>query len=201
MASADKEHAALALLSRAHSPSTSTSIFREKVQNRPLLLRPSSPDPHDNARAQRQKVRLGKAAAARKSKKPRPLSAKQKRTLGVYDIPPEQRKYDIYLPIWKMWCGYMREILGTQKVRYVNAAGVGPFLASADYHGAMVEVVRCRCVGRVGTRGIIVKDTKYTLEILTAKNELKSTQSPPILTGAFLLTLASCAQRIHRLSL
>ena len=56
----------------------------------------------------------------------------------------------------------------------MNAAGVGPLLASADYHGAMVDVVRCRCVGRVGIRGIVVKDTKFTLEIITPKNELKS---------------------------
>lgn len=60
------------------------------------------------------------------------------------------------------------------KSRYVNAAAVGPLLASADYHGAMVDVVRCRCVGRVGIRGIVVKDTKFTMEIITPKNELKS---------------------------
>ncbi|CAD0059373.1 unnamed protein product [Aureobasidium pullulans] len=105
---------------------------------------------------------------------PRPLTAKQKRELGVYDIPKEQQKYDIYVPIWKLWGAYMREILGMEKSRYVNAAGVGPLLASADYHGAMVDVVRCRCVGRVGIRGIVVKDTKFTLEIITPKNELKT---------------------------
>ncbi|KAG2165117.1 hypothetical protein VTO58DRAFT_108128 [Aureobasidium pullulans] len=174
MASSEKEHPALGLLTRAHDPSISSQIFREKVQNRPLLLRPSSPDPREDARSKRQKARLEKAKANRKSKKPRPLTAKQKRELGVYDIPKEQQKYDIYVPIWKLWCAYMREILGMSKSRYVNAAGVGPLLASADYHGAMVDVVRCRCVGRVGIRGIVVKDTKFTLEIITPKNELKT---------------------------
>ncbi|THX09334.1 RNase P/MRP, p29 subunit [Aureobasidium pullulans] len=174
MASSEKGHPALGLLTRAHDPSISSQIFREKVQNRPLLLRPSSPDPREDARSKRQKARLEKAKANRKSKKPRPLTAKQKRELGVYDIPKEQQKYDIYVPIWKLWCAYMREILGMEKSRYVNAAGVGPLLASADYHGAMVDVVRCRCVGRVGIRGIVVKDTKFTLEIITPKNELKT---------------------------
>ncbi|THY78026.1 RNase P/MRP, p29 subunit [Aureobasidium pullulans] len=174
MASSEKEHPALGLLTRAHDPSISSQIFREKVQNRPLLLRPSSPDPREDARSKRQKACLEKAKANRKSKKPRPLTAKQKRELGIYDIPKEQQKYDIYVPIWKLWCAYMREILGMEKSRYVNAAGVGPLLASADYHGAMVDVVRCRCVGRVGIRGIVVKDTKFTLEIITPKNELKT---------------------------
>lgn len=177
MPPSEKEHPAQALLGRAHEPATASQIFREKVQNRPLLLRPSSPDPSDKVRSQRQKARLEKAKANRKSKKPRPLTAKQKRVLGVYDIPEAQRKYDIYVPIWKLWCAYMREILSMSQSRYVNAAAVGPLLASADYHGAMIDVVRCRCVGRVGIKGIVVKDTKFTMEIITSKNELKSTLS------------------------
>ncbi|KAI5196891.1 RNase P/MRP, p29 subunit [Aureobasidium subglaciale] len=177
MAAAEKEHPALGLLTRAHGPSTSNQIFREKVQNRPLLLRPSSPDPGEDARSKRQKIRLEKAKASRKSKKPRPLTAKQKRELGVYDIPKDQQKHDIYVPIWKLWCAYMREILGMDKSRYVNAVGVGPLLASADYHGAMVDVVRCRCVGRVGIKGIVVKDTKFALQVVTPNNELKSMSS------------------------
>jgi ribonuclease P protein subunit POP4 len=170
----DKEHPAVALLARAHSPSTTSQIFRDKIQNRPLLLRPSSPDPREKARTKRQNARLAKAKAARKSKKPRALTAKQKRQLAVYDIPKDQQKYAIYLPIWKLWCGYMRDILAMDKCRHVNAAGVGPLLASAEYHGALVEVVRCRCVGRVGIRGIVVKDTKFTLELITPDNQLKS---------------------------
>lgn len=86
------------------------------------------------------------------------------------------------------------------KSRYVNAAAVGPLLASADYHGAMVDVVRCRCVGRVGIKGIVVKDTKFTMEIITPKNELKSMLSPfSPSTYASLLTSNSCTQGVHRL--
>jgi len=188
MAPAEKEHPAQSLLARAHEPTISTQIFREKVQNRPLLLRPSSPDPRENVRSQRQKARLEKQRASRKSKRPRPLTAKQKRLLGVYDIPKDQRKYDIYLPIWKLWCAYMREILAMDKSLYVNAAAVGPLLASADYHGAMVDVVRCRCVGRVGIKGIVVKDTKFTMEIITAKNELKSMLSKHASKSVAILT-------------
>jgi ribonuclease P protein subunit POP4 len=197
MPPSEKEHPAQSLLARAHEPTTASQIFREKVQNRPLLLRPSSPDPRENVRAQRQKARLEKAKANRKTKKPRPLTAKQKRVLGVYDIPEAQRKFDIYVPIWKLWCAYMREILSMDKSRYVNAATVGPLLASADYHGAMVDVVRCRCVGRVGIRGIVVKDTKFTMEIITPKNELKSMLPPFPHPHTSLLTSGSRAQRIY----
>ena len=147
MATQPKEHITETLLKRAHSPDTASNIQHERVKQRPLLLRPSSPDPKVNARSKRQYERLQKAKARRKSNKPKPLSAKQKRALCLYDIPKEQQKYAIYEPLHRMWCGYMREILGLSDAKrtYVDAVSAGPVLASADYHGALLEVVRSGC--------------------------------------------------------
>ncbi|KAF1823994.1 RNase P/MRP, p29 subunit [Dissoconium aciculare CBS 342.82] len=175
MATPTTEHIAEVLLNRAHSTENSKTIFREKVRLRPLLLRPTSPDPNINARSKRQYDRLQKAKEQRKSKKPKPLSAKQKRALCIYEIPKEQRKYDIYAPLHVMWCSYMREVLGISEQRsFVDPVGAGPMLTSADYHGAMLEVVRSRCVSRVGLQGIVVKDNKFSFELITRKNELKT---------------------------
>jgi len=180
-----REHPAHEILARAHSPDTAASIFKERIKQRPLLLRPSSPDPTDDARTKRRKTREAKESAARrdrKSRKPKPLSAKKKRSLCIYDIPKEQRKYQIYLPLHDMWCEYVREILGMSTQTdidgkfkaHVSPTTAGPMLASADFHGAMIEVVRSRCVSRVGLKGIVLKDTKYTFELITEQNELKS---------------------------
>ena len=57
---------------------------------------------------------------------------------------------------------------------FVTAQSIGAKLASADYHGAEVTVVRSRCVGMVSLAGIVVRDTKFTFQIITKKNELKS---------------------------
>lgn len=176
MATQPKEHIAEVLLQRAHSPEIADTIFRERVKQRPLLLRPTSPDPTQNARAKRQYERMKKQRAQQKSKKPKQLSAKQKRALNVYEIPKEQQKYSIYEPLHTMWCAYMREILGLAdgKRTHVDAQDAGPFLASADYHGAMIEVIRSRCASRVGMTGIVVKDTKFSFEIVTKKNVVKT---------------------------
>lgn len=166
-----------ALLSRAHSPDTALRIFKERVQNRPLPLRPTEQDASTtDARTQRQQARLAKATARRKSNKPRPLSAKQKRALCVYEIPAAQRKWSIYVPLHRLWVGYIRGVLGLKGdgSGYVAPQSAGPLLASADFHGAEVEVVRSRCVGRVGLRGIVLKDTKFTFELVTKGNEVKS---------------------------
>lgn len=80
-----------------------------------------------------------------------------------------------------MWCEYMRDALGFTegpgggtKLGLVTSASLGPKLVSADFHGAELEVVRSRCVSRVGVRGIVVKDTKFTFEIVTRANEIKT---------------------------
>jgi ribonuclease P protein subunit POP4 len=173
------------LLARAHSPDSASRIFSDKIQHRPLLLRPSSPPPKD-ARDARQKIREAKQEARRRStkNKVRPLSAKEKRKLCVYEIPQSHRKYAIYEPLHKMWIGYVHEILGlgkevkrggstTEKSMSVTPQATGQMLVSADYHGAEVEVIRSRSVSRVGVRGIVVKDTKHSFEVITTTNELK----------------------------
>jgi ribonuclease P protein subunit POP4 len=103
------------------------------------------------------------------------LSAKQKRALCLYDIPKEQQKYAIYEPMHQMWLSYIRGILNLTdgKRTHVEPQDAGPFLASADYHGALLEVVRSRCSSRVGIKGIVVKDTRFTFEIVTQKDEVK----------------------------
>ena len=106
----------------------------------------------------------------------KPLSAKEKRDSGIYEIPDAAKKYEIYVPLHRMWVGYMWEILGMKmdERAFVTGNGAGAKLASADYHGAEITVVRSRCMGMVGLAGIVVRDTKFTFQIMTKKNELKS---------------------------
>jgi ribonuclease P protein subunit POP4 len=70
-----------------------------------------------------------------------------------------------------MWIGYIQEVLGTG---VPISTGTAAKLCSADYHGAEFEVVRSRCVSRVGVKGIVVKDSKFTFEIITKKDQLKT---------------------------
>lgn len=173
------------LLARAHSPSSTSRIFAEKIQHKPLLLRPTAVAQSTlDARAARQKQR--EAQRGRRKIKPRPLTAAEKRKLCVYDMPEEEKRYELYAGLNKMWRGYMREILGIgppegglERARqvYLTPANAGPKIASADFHGADVEVVRSRCVSRVGVRGIVVRDTKFTFVVITRRNEIKGLQS------------------------
>lgn len=70
----------------------------------------------------------------------------------------------------------MREVLGLNDAArnvLVTPNASGQLLATADMHGALVSVVRSRCVSRVGLEGIIVRDTRFTFEIITKNNAVK----------------------------
>ncbi|KAL2018492.1 hypothetical protein VTK56DRAFT_777 [Thermocarpiscus australiensis] len=161
---------AAALLSRAHDPDEATRIFTEKIQQRPLFLTPSSPPPSD-ARAARRRAREKKKEQRKKALKPKPLSATQRRKLGLYDVPRERLRYALFEPLHRLWLGYVREILGGEV--YTGGEGVAAKLASADFHGAGIEVVRSGCVSRVGIKGIVIKDSKFAFEVITPRNRLK----------------------------
>lgn len=176
---AANNHIALELLRKAHPPQTATTIFTEKVLHKPLLLRPTSPDPNSqDARARRRLQRVRKKEKSRRRQKPKPLSAKEKRVTGIYDVSKDLQKYHLYVTLYRMWIRYIWEILGMVKgkANRVTPQGAGVKLASADFHGAKVMVVRSKSVSLVGLRGIVVRDTKFTFQIITQQNELKGTQ-------------------------
>ncbi len=161
---------AKSLLSRAHSPASTTRILAEKIKNRPLLLKPT--EPSGDARHQRL-LRRTQLARRRKKLKPKPLSAREKRALCIYDIPKSERRYALYQPLHRLWIGYVQEVLADSRRRPVEGAAVAR-LASADFHGAELQVVRSRCVSRVGVRGIVVRDSKFVFVVVTRADEVKT---------------------------
>ncbi|OJJ50856.1 hypothetical protein ASPZODRAFT_11702 [Penicilliopsis zonata CBS 506.65] len=173
-----KLHIAEELLQRAHSPDTALQLFTERIKQKPLFLRPTSPTPADN-RSRRRLHRLRKKEYFLRKQKPKPLSAREKRASGIYKLPPDECKYEIFQGLHKMWVDYMLDVLDLKDRRAGSSAPITPLshgskLASADFHGAQVEVVRSQCSSRVGLKGIVVRDTKFTFVVVTEKDELKT---------------------------
>ncbi|KAJ9604448.1 hypothetical protein H2200_011284 [Cladophialophora chaetospira] len=174
-------HPAHSLLSRAHSPDTAAKIFTDKIRNKPLLLNTTSSADRDK-RVLRRHIRLRKQEYYLRKRKPQPLSAKEKRELGVFKLRKEEIKYEIYEGLHRMWVGYMLEVLGYMRDGHVvqgdlgktiTPQSAGSLLASADFHGAEVEVVRCSDAGKVGMKGIVARDTQFTFVIVTRKDEVR----------------------------
>ncbi|PWY84852.1 putative ribonuclease P complex subunit Pop4 [Aspergillus heteromorphus CBS 117.55] len=163
-------HIAQTLLTRAHSPTTATTLFTERVVQKPLYIRPTSPTPSDN-RSRRRLHRLRKHQYFLRKQKPQPLSAREKRVSGLHALPPAETKYEVFQELNRLWVAYMQGVLDLGGRRggggpLVTATAQGSKLVSADFHGAEVEVVRSRCAGRVGVRGIVVRDTKFAFVLV-----------------------------------
>ncbi|KAK2865410.1 hypothetical protein FQN49_003606 [Arthroderma sp. PD_2] len=178
-------HAAHQILQRAHSPETADQLFTDKIKHRPLFLRPTSPTPSDN-RSRRRLQRIRKKEYFLRKQKPKPLSAREKRALGIRKLPKEEMKYDIFKGLNHLWVEYMWDVLDLVPRSNTNsnwrkgvsgeitASSHGSKLSSADFHGAEMQVVRSRCVSRVGVAGIVVRDSKFAFSLITDKNEVKT---------------------------
>ncbi|KAJ5939292.1 hypothetical protein N7466_002426 [Penicillium verhagenii] len=170
------QHIAHTLLARAHSPDTAAQQFTERIKQKPLFLRPTSPSAQDN-RSRRRLQRLRKKDYFIRHQRPQPLSAREKRTSGLYDLPKDECKHAIFKGLHAIWIGYMQDILDLKaegKSGVVTPFSHGAKLVSADFHGAEVEVVKSRCASRVGVKGIVARDTKFTFEIVTEADEVKT---------------------------
>jgi len=148
-----------------------------------------------------QKSKQKKQKPVRKSKQY--LTAKERRTLGLYRLPKKGLKYSSFLPLHSLWTGYMEELLDLANL---EKGGWAPNLneetrqlqlqmriCRADFHGAAVKVVGATCSTHMGLEGIVVMETKNTIQIISKDNILrilpKLGSSFSLKVGEFLFTV------------
>lgn len=108
----------------------------------------------------------------RKHKKLKTMSAREKKARGIYKISPENQKFEMYLPLHKLWTDYIQDVL--QLRPNDNLKNAYPKLLKADYHGCHLTVSRSKCPSYVGTSGIVIQETKNVFKIITAEDKLKT---------------------------
>ncbi|PYH83802.1 hypothetical protein BO82DRAFT_400201 [Aspergillus uvarum CBS 121591] len=92
MTTPKNQHIAQTLLLRAHSPDTATTLFTERIKQKPLYVRPTSPTPEDN-RHRRRLHRLRRKDYFLRHQKPRPLSARERRAHPeVFGVPTSRAR-------------------------------------------------------------------------------------------------------------
>jgi len=148
-----------------------------------------------------QRPKKGKNPQVRKSKKQ--LTAKERRNLGLFRLPKRGLQYSSFLPLHNLWSGYMKELLDLEGL---EASGWKPCLneeprqmqlqtrlCRADLHGAMVKVANATCPSHKDVQGLVVMETKNTLQILGKDNTLrvipKLGSSFTFVVGGYLFTI------------
>ncbi|XP_051500974.1 ribonuclease P protein subunit p29 [Myxocyprinus asiaticus] len=107
-----------------------------------------------------------------KKRKAKGLNAKERRQLKVFQLKPEHQKYELFLPLHELWKQYIVELCGGLKPES-NPQMIQQKFLKADFHGAILKVVRSKCPSYVGLTGILVQELKYIFKIITKEDKLK----------------------------
>ncbi|KAI8092458.1 Rof/RNase P-like protein [Halteromyces radiatus] len=125
--------------------------------------------------------------------KNRPLNARERRQLKVYDIDKTYIKYDLFLPLHQLWQGYMKDVWESSRGGTESQA-VQQFaqrLLRADLHGSILTVTKSKNPLFIGTTGIMIQETMNVFSIVTKDNKLKKV---PKAGTIFLLKTDACKQ-------
>lgn len=109
------------------------------------------------------------------------MSRKEMKDLGMFALPREKLKYEDYTDLNELWNGYMLEQLGEDldkiekqldctSPHYDITSGL---IHKSDFHGAKIKVIQSKNESLVGHKGIVIMETKETLNILSKDNILR----------------------------
>ena len=136
-------------------------ILRQKLKDKALLIDKS----YSSAKFTKK---------VKKKKREYKLTQKTRRLkeLNLHDIPKEGQKYEYFKPLNNLWIQYVTSKFSNQDgiVKKLNA---DDRLLKMDYHGAFMTVVNSKCKSYIGIKGIVAKETKYVLMLVTQENTLK----------------------------
>ncbi|KAG8437355.1 hypothetical protein GDO86_008163 [Hymenochirus boettgeri] len=108
----------------------------------------------------------------KKSNKSKVLTAKERREMRIFEIKPEQQKYELFLPLHELWRLYIRDLCNGLRPD-AQPQMIQNKLLKADLHGALVVVTKSKCPSYVGLQGIILQETKHVFKIVTKEDKLK----------------------------
>jgi len=142
---------------------TATKLYDDKVINRTVTL--------DNSSSKDlQEVRQDKKRAKRmRERKKRALSRKERHLLDNFTSDCRPKQFDDFLPLNKLWNGYIRDYLGPN----ASVQDAPARLVKADFHGAMISVVQAACPSLVGLNGLVLQETMNTFKIITPSHQEK----------------------------
>ncbi|KAJ3282099.1 RNase P/RNase MRP complex subunit, partial [Borealophlyctis nickersoniae] len=138
--------------------------YESKVKGKVLLL--DNPPPDESERKRRKEERNVK----RRRKRDKVMGSKERKRLGLWDVPKEVCRYANFLPLHELWVQYMNELVGPATP---TPAVLLPKMTKADFHGAIMTVTRSKCPANVGLSGIVIKETENMFYIVTKDDKSK----------------------------
>lgn len=86
----------------------------------------------------------------------------------MFDLSKEKLQYKQFLQIHEAWNDYIKELIGNEK----NLDMVFTKLLKADYHGAILKILKSKCKTYEGQSGIVIMETLRTFKLITEDNRV-----------------------------
>uniref|UniRef100_A0A8C2GFC4 Ribonuclease P protein subunit p29 n=1 Tax=Cyprinus carpio TaxID=7962 RepID=A0A8C2GFC4_CYPCA len=111
-----------------------------------------------------------------KTRKAKGLNAKERRQLKIFQLKPGHQKYtlfhSLFLPLHELCKQYIVDLCNALKPG-CNPQMIQQKLLKADFHGAVLTVVRSKCPSYVGLTGILIQELKHVFKIITKEDKLE----------------------------
>lgn len=98
----------------------------------------------------------------------RNLIKRTNRQLRFFKIPQGITKFDLYVPLNKIWNSYIQNILGQE----TNNENFLKKVLSSDLHGSFVKILAAKCETYEGQSGIIIQETNRIFRIVTKMDRI-----------------------------
>ncbi|KAI6102219.1 RNase P subunit p29-like protein [Pisolithus sp. B1] len=99
---------------------------------------------------------------------------------GGWRLEKEAERFDLFVPLHRLWMGYMSELLGLSPSsspehasRIPNSASMYPKLVKADLHGSLLSVRQSRNPCLVGLSGIVLYESENAFRVITKTDQVK----------------------------
>ncbi|GFR00646.1 ribonuclease P protein subunit p29 [Trichonephila clavata] len=102
------------------------------------------------------------------------LNASEQRRLGILKLDPQSTKFQTFIPIHELWKQYMQRMLQLKEPLPCDLSGIYQKLLKADYHGCLLVVVSSACHNYVGSKGIVIQETKNVFRLITEEDKIKT---------------------------
>jgi len=126
---------------------------------------------------------------AKKRRKGQYLSARERRSLGLNQVPKRGLNFSDFHPMHDLWLEYMRRVVGNsgkkpQSIKEASTPSPSTVhtigdeqlqmrVSRADFHGAFVKVVRAPNPKLIGIEGYILMETRNTFQLVTKRSKRK----------------------------
>lgn len=143
-------------------PTTATASYQSKLQGRTMILQnlPPALDPSKQANQKRKLTRRRKGE----------LTYGEKKELGLTALALKSVPYEDILPLHKLWCEYITDLLNDSSIREKGDAKI----MRADWHGAHLHIIKTTCPTKIGLHGICIQETAEVFRIACEDNHVRT---------------------------